>query len=89
MKGALIAAVVGLTMMGCATSVDDPVPAPLDPGTQAPPPDETYGATLRTPTVQFPEITATQRGNQVGAVPPHQVPDVPIPRGDNEPMPER
>jgi hypothetical protein len=78
MKRALFAVAVGfvgLTMMGCATDVDDPVvPAPA-PEEQRDPPKQALSGQLRDPQQQLLSEIELNRG--LAAVPPERVPTSP------------
>jgi hypothetical protein len=53
MTRALIGTVMALALVGCATSVDDPVPAPEPQPPGKDPPAETFSGALRPPASQF------------------------------------
>jgi hypothetical protein len=71
--------VVGLSMamMGCATSVDDPVPPAPAPEAQREPPQQTLSGQLRDPQNQL--ITGIEVNRGYESVPPRQVPPGPTP----------
>jgi hypothetical protein len=71
--------VVGLSMamMGCATSVDDPVPPAPAPEAQREPPQQTLSGQLRDPQQQL--ISGIEVNRGFGNVPAKQVPPIPNP----------
>lgn len=81
MKRALFAVtlgVIGLTMIGCATDVEDPIPPVPAPEAQQDPPKQALSGELRVPQPQLLSGIAVNRGLE--SVPPERAPaDVPIP----------
>ncbi len=74
--------VMGLTVVGCAASVEDPQPAPPPEPTQKEPPAQTFSGDL----VEDPDTgVATGLGDGVPSLPPRQKPPVPGMR----PVPEQ
>lgn len=82
MKRALFAVavgVVGLTLMGCATDVEDPVPPAPAPEEQKDPPKQALSGQLRDPQMQL--ISGLEVNRGLANVPPERVPaNPPIPQ---------
>ena len=80
--------IVGLSMamMGCATSVDDPVPAPVEPVQQLDPPAQTLSGDLRQPQSQLLGKIGETKG--FDAVPVQQHPRIPTPTPEDV-LPQR
>lgn len=68
---------LGMAMMGCATSVDDPVPPAPAPEAQRDPPQQTLSGQLRDPQQQLLSGIEVNRG--LSNVPAKQVAPNPIP----------
>jgi hypothetical protein len=68
---------VGMSVMGCATSVDDPVPQAPAPEAQREPPAVALSGELRDPQQQL--ISGIEINKGFGNVPVHQVPPGPTP----------
>lgn len=79
MNRALVAMVVGVGMsvMGCATGVDDPVPQAPAPEEQRDPPSVALAGQLRDPQQQL--LSGIEINNGFGNVPARQVPPSPNP----------
>ena len=73
---ALAASVLGLGMMGCATSVDDPVPPQPAPEAQRDPPQQALNGELRPQPLQVANI---DNNGAVNAPAAKQRPPVPTP----------
>lgn len=67
----------GMSLMGCATGVDDPVPQAPAPEAQKDPPAVTLSGELRDPQQQI--LSGIEINNGFGDVPAHQVPPGPRP----------
>ena len=67
----------GMSLMGCATGVDDPVPQAPAPEAQKDPPAVALSGQLRDPQQQL--LSGIEINNGVGNVPAHQVPSGPQP----------
>jgi hypothetical protein len=74
---ALALGVVGLSMMGCATAVDDPVVPTPAPEAQRDPPEQTLGGQLHQPQLQ--EISNIENPNAVSPILNKQRPPIPQP----------
>jgi hypothetical protein len=72
-----IALGAGMSLMGCATGVDDPVPQAPAPEAQKDPPAVTLSGELRDPQQQL--LSGIEINNGFGNVPAHQVPPGPQP----------
>lgn len=79
MNRALFAIVLGagMSLMGCATGVDDPVPQAPAPEAQKDPPNVALAGQLRDPAQQL--ISGIEINNGFGSVPAHQTPPGPSP----------
>ena len=79
MNRAIFAMVLGagISLMGCATGVDDPVPQAPAPEEQRDPPTVALSGELRDPQQQL--ISGIEINNGFGKVPAHQVPPGPSP----------
>jgi hypothetical protein len=74
MNRALVAAVLGFVMMGCATNVDEPVDQIPDPPPQREAPAQTFGGDLRIGvTDPVMQAIVDQNNNGVGALPAKQL----------------
>lgn len=67
----------GMSLMGCATGVDDPVPQAPSPEEQRDPPSVALSGDLRDPQQQL--ISGIEINNGYGNVPAKQVPPGPNP----------
>ena len=81
---ALALGVVGLSMMGCATDVEDPVVPTPAPEAQRQPPQQTLSGELRAPQLQ--QIANIDNNSQVNPYLAKQRP--PIPQPQPQPMDE-
>lgn len=68
---------VGMSLMGCAAGVDDPVPQAPAPEEQRDPPSQSLSGELRDPQQQL--ISGIEINNGFGSVPAHQTPPGPNP----------
>ena len=67
----------GMSLMGCATGVDDPVPQAPVPEAQKDPPAVALSGQLRDPQQQL--ISGIEINDGAGSVPAHQAPPGPQP----------
>jgi hypothetical protein len=79
MNRAIVAMVlgVGMSVMGCATGVDDPVPQAPAPEEQRDPPSVALAGQLRDPQQQL--LSGIEINDGFGNVPAHQAPPGPNP----------
>jgi len=79
MNRAIVAMILGaaMSLMGCATGVEDPVPQAPAPEEQRDPPSVALSGELRDPQQQL--ISGIEINNGFGNVPAHQVPPGPTP----------
>lgn len=76
---AVVVGVVGLTMMGCATDVEDEVPPAPAPEEQQAPPKQALSTQLRDPQQQL--LTGIAQNRGYASVPPERMPtNPPIPQ---------
>ncbi len=76
MNRALIATVMGMALMGCAVSADDPLPAPEQQQPGKDPPAETFSAQLRQPASQFEIVIQDSTTTQIPTL-EKQIPNLP------------
>lgn len=80
---AVAVGVVGLTLMGCATDVDDPVPPAPAPEAQRDAPKQALAGQLRDPQLQL--ISGIEGSRGYSNVPPERAPtNPPIPQPFDE-----
>jgi len=79
MNRAIVAMILGaaMSLTGCATGVEDPVPQAPAPEEQRDPPSVALSGELRDPQQQL--ISGIEINNGFGNVPAHQVPPGPTP----------